>query len=98
MKHNQGMYISKDKCLACKLVTAPIFFGFGVLFTYKNYYLWTSSTPKIGKLFLVLMPTALYAGGAVAMYQALNIFKDYRYGKDIWNMLQNEGIFEHRDD
>ena len=76
MKFNQGMYISKDKCLACKLFTAPMFFAFGVFFTYKNYKIWPTY-PKYGKIILVVVPLVLYSGGAVNTYSAYKIFREY---------------------
>ncbi len=72
LKYQDG-FISKDKCLACKLFSAPLFFLFGAFFSIKNYRLWPEY-PKLGRLFLVSIPFAFYLGGLVNTYQAYNIF------------------------
>ena len=76
MKNPNGVIINRDKCLACKLFSAPLFFTFGAFFSYKNYGVW-KETPKFGRYFLVLIPAALYAGGIVNTYHAYNIFRLY---------------------
>ena len=67
MKSHQSIFLSKDKCLACKLFSAPLFFLFGAFFSYKNqrYY---KDAPRAMKVTLITIPLLLYAGGLVNTY------------------------------
>jgi hypothetical protein len=78
------------------LFSAPLFFGFAAFFSHKNFLIWRE-TPPIGKVFLVLVPSVLYLGGLVNIYQANNIFKVYQSEKELWKLLDKEGVFEGKD-
>lgn len=93
------MYISKDKCLACKLFSAPLFFLFGAFYSNKNfkYHLNNGPSPLPMKAFLIAIPLVLYTGGLVNTYQAYYIFKDYRQQEELWAMMDKEGVFEGKD-
>lgn len=97
MKYQQGLFINKDKCLACKLFSAPLFFFVGAIFSAKNYSIWRE-TPKLGRVFLILIPFVMYIGGAVNTYQAFHIFKGYEKDKELWLLMEKEGAFNNKED
>ena len=76
---------NKDKCLACKLFTAPLFFAFGAFFAFKNLEAYRSNRAGIDHVLgrqrftnavLVGVPMVFFAFGGHCLYEAYWIFKE----------------------
>ena len=96
MKLQQELMINKDKCVACKLFSAPLLMIIGTYFGHKNYFIW-HETPRMGRYFLVLIPAVLYIGGLANMVIAYRLFTNYKKEEELFNVLKNEGFFNGKD-
>ena len=87
--------ISKDQCFGCKLLSTPLFYVFTIYFSYKNFRTLQSerlTISRLDKFGLCLVPTLMFLGGTVNLYQAYNIFTVYQQEKKLLRVLQCQGI------
>ena len=42
---------------------------------------------------MIIVPAIMYGGGIINTYQAYNIFQEYKFRKDLWYLMEKEGVF-----
>ncbi len=87
--------INKSQCFACKLFSAPLFYIVGSYLAHKNYNIYKIerySLSRLDKFGFVFVPSVLFVGGTINLYQAWGILHKYKEEKEIMGLLMELGM------
>ena len=97
MSINYNQYLKQDKCVACKIFTAPLFFALGGYFAIKNRELWQNdpipqnmnsydlpiSLRKFTKYAMIGIPIMFFCVGTHCLYEAHLGIQEEKQNKEI---------------